>query len=152
VSGEREKVVTDWTSRPAKWAAVLFLGAVAGSGVGWSVWRGGTVVVPGRVVEERGNRAGVGDSGGGKGEQARAGGELGEGAAGGEGLGRGIDVNTAGQAELELLPGIGPALARRIIEDREANGAFERVEDLDRVSGIGPKTVERLRGLVRVGP
>lgn len=135
-------VVTDWTSRPAKWAAVLFLGAVAGSGVGWSVWRGGTVVVPGRVVEERVNRAG-----GAVNER-----EVGEASKAGDGLGRGIDVNTAGQAELELLPGIGPALARRIIEDREANGAFERVEDLDRVSGIGPKTVERLRGLVRVGP
>lgn len=50
-----------------------------------------------------------------------------------------------------MLPGVGPALADRIIADREANGAFATVGDLDRVKGIGPRMLERLRGLVRVG-
>ena len=58
--------------------------------------------------------------------------------------GRRIDVNTAGIAELERLPGVGPALAQRIVDDRRHRGSFQTVEDLSRVSGIGPKTVEAL--------
>lgn len=58
-----------------------------------------------------------------------------------------IDVNSASAAELELLPGIGPTLAQRIVEDRERNGPFATVEDLDRVSGIGPRTIEKLKEL-----
>jgi len=49
-----------------------------------------------------------------------------------------------------MLPGIGPALAARIIEDREKAGAYRSVEDLDRVKGIGPRTIEKLRELVCV--
>ncbi|MBK7405464.1 MAG: helix-hairpin-helix domain-containing protein [Phycisphaerales bacterium] len=60
------------------------------------------------------------------------------------GVARRINVNTAGAAELDLLPGIGPALASRIIADREAHGPFRSLDDLDRVSGIGPKTVAKL--------
>ncbi len=56
-----------------------------------------------------------------------------------------IDLNSATAAQLEMLPGIGPAKARAIVEDRTRNGAFGSVEALDRVVGIGPKTVERLR-------
>lgn len=56
-----------------------------------------------------------------------------------------IDVNTASAAELELLPGIGPAMAARIIEDRQANGLFASLDDLDRVRGIGPRTIDNLR-------
>lgn len=59
-------------------------------------------------------------------------------------------MNTAGQGELELLPGIGPALAKRIIEYRTTKGAFKRVDDLDAVKGIGPKILERLRAQVTV--
>lgn len=59
-----------------------------------------------------------------------------------------IDINTATAAEFELLPGIGPTLAQRIVGDRNANGKFKDVNDLDRVRGIGPRTVERLRDLV----
>ena len=57
-----------------------------------------------------------------------------------------VNLNTAPQGELEALPGIGPALARRIVEARP----FRSVEDLDRVKGIGPKRLEVLRALVRV--
>lgn len=61
-----------------------------------------------------------------------------------------INVNTAGQGELELLPGIGPALAKRIIEHRTSKGGFRRIDDLDAVKGIGPKILERLRAQVTV--
>lgn len=61
-----------------------------------------------------------------------------------------ININTAGAAELELLPGIGPALAKRIIDHRAKHGRFRRIDDLDAVSGIGPKTMERLRPLIKV--
>lgn len=61
-----------------------------------------------------------------------------------------VNINTATRAELELLPGIGPSLAQRIIEHREKFGAFHSVDELDRVKGIGSKILERLRTLVRV--
>lgn len=61
-----------------------------------------------------------------------------------------IDVNTALASDLELLPRIGPQLAARIVEDRDRAGPFHSVEDLARVRGIGPRTVERLRPLVTV--
>ncbi len=61
---------------------------------------------------------------------------------------RRIDVNAAAAEELERLPGIGPALAARIVSDREAHGAFGRVEELSRVPGVGPGTVERMRDYI----
>jgi competence protein ComEA len=63
-----------------------------------------------------------------------------------------IDVNRAGWVELALLEGIGETLARRIVADREQNGPFASVEDLRRVRGIGPKTLDRIRPRVRVSP
>lgn len=56
-----------------------------------------------------------------------------------------INVNTADAELLTELPGIGPSRAQAIIEDREANGDYESANDLTRVSGIGPATVERLK-------
>ncbi len=61
-----------------------------------------------------------------------------------------MNVNTATQAQLELLPGVGPALAQRIIADREKNGRYTAIEQLDRVKGIGPKTIEKLRPHIRL--
>lgn len=62
-----------------------------------------------------------------------------------------VDINRASAAELEMLPGIGPALAARIVEERSRTGPFARVEDLDRVRGIGARTIEKLRPYVVVG-
>lgn len=59
-----------------------------------------------------------------------------------------INVNTADAELLAELPGIGPSRAAAIIEEREANGAFDSVEDLKRVSGIGPATVDRMQDQV----
>lgn len=59
-----------------------------------------------------------------------------------------IDVNVATTAELESLPGVGPATATAIVTERERNGPFLDVDDLDRVPGIGPTKIEALRGLV----
>ena len=61
-----------------------------------------------------------------------------------------IDINTAGVAQLMSLPGIGEAIAKRIITFREEHGPFRRVEDLMRVKGIGEKSLERLRPLLTV--
>jgi competence protein ComEA len=63
-----------------------------------------------------------------------------------------LDLNQAGPADLELLPGIGPSLARRIVEDRERSGAFGSTQDLRRVRGIGDRTLARLRALLSVSP
>lgn len=56
-----------------------------------------------------------------------------------------INVNNADVELLAELPGIGPSRADAIIEEREMNGAFKSAEDLARVSGIGPATVDRMR-------
>ncbi len=56
-----------------------------------------------------------------------------------------LDPNTAEMPELIQLPGIGPALAGRIVESRRADGQFIDHNDLMRVRGIGPKTLDRIR-------
>jgi competence protein ComEA len=56
-----------------------------------------------------------------------------------------VDVNRAYWPELIQLPGIGPTLAQRLVDERAQNGAFRNFEDLSRVSGIGPRTLERIR-------
>lgn len=67
-----------------------------------------------------------------------------------EGASATVDLNRASPVELEALPGIGPALAARIIASREAEGRFGSVDELLRVPGIGPALLERLRPAVRV--
>jgi competence protein ComEA len=61
-----------------------------------------------------------------------------------------VNLNSADEGALDTLPGVGPAIAGRIIEWREANGRFASVDDLLSVSGIGPKMLESLRDLVTV--
>lgn len=61
-----------------------------------------------------------------------------------------LNVNRATAAELEKLPGIGPTLAARIVAYRAEHGPFRAVDELVRVPGIGPKTLEGLRDLVTV--
>lgn len=60
-----------------------------------------------------------------------------------------ININQADAETLSRLPGIGPALAGRIIDFRESNGPFSSAEELEQVSGIGPVLVKRLRDLVQ---
>lgn len=62
-----------------------------------------------------------------------------------------ININTATVEQLDTLPGIGPAIAQRIIDDREANGLFSTIEDLKRVSGIGDKKYSNLADSICVG-
>ncbi|HRQ24049.1 MAG TPA: ComEA family DNA-binding protein [Anaerolineales bacterium] len=57
---------------------------------------------------------------------------------------------TASSAELQTLPGIGPALAQRIIDYREENGAFTTIEEIMDVSGIRPATFERIKDMITV--
>lgn len=59
-----------------------------------------------------------------------------------------INVNTASTPELEILPGIGPSLASKIIEYREAHGRFNVPDDLLAVPGIGPAKLEEIRDLI----
>jgi competence protein ComEA len=60
-----------------------------------------------------------------------------------------LNINAATAEELEALPGIGPALAGRIIAYREQNGNFTSMADLDAVEGIGPSLIGQLEGLIR---
>ncbi|MDO5727068.1 MAG: helix-hairpin-helix domain-containing protein [Bowdeniella nasicola] len=61
-----------------------------------------------------------------------------------------IHLNRANASELETLPGIGPALAARIVAHREQHGAFQAVEELTEVSGIGPAIIANIGDLVVV--
>lgn len=64
---------------------------------------------------------------------------------------RPLDLNRATVAELARLPGVGPSLARRILEERERRGRFDSLEALRQVMGVGPKKLAALRDLVTVG-
>jgi competence ComEA-like helix-hairpin-helix protein len=63
-----------------------------------------------------------------------------------------LDVNRASALDLAQLPGVGPALAARIVTARERDGPFTTVEDLRRVRGLGRVTFDRLRALVTAEP
>jgi competence protein ComEA len=62
-----------------------------------------------------------------------------------------VNLNTASVAQLEGLPGIGKAMAERIVEYRQKNGSFKKAEDLMNVRGIGEKNFLKLKALVTVG-
>ncbi|AKU19054.1 competence protein ComEA [Luteipulveratus mongoliensis] len=61
-----------------------------------------------------------------------------------------VNLNTADEAGLDGLPGVGPVIAQRIVQWRTENGRFTSVEELSEVSGIGDKLMEQLRPLVSV--
>ncbi len=62
-----------------------------------------------------------------------------------------VNINTATQAQLETLPGIGAKAAQRIIEFRQKNGGFKKPEDLMNVKGVGEKSFLKLKPLITVG-
>lgn len=66
-------------------------------------------------------------------------------------LGQPLDINRATADELRLLPNIGSALARRIVDYRQQHGPFSSMQALTAVRGIGARTVSKLEGLVSVG-
>ena len=59
-----------------------------------------------------------------------------------------VNINTADSPALESLPGIGPALAQRVIDYRQEHGPFAQIEDVMDVSGIGPATFEKMQDLI----
>jgi competence protein ComEA len=63
-----------------------------------------------------------------------------------------INLNSATAAELEALPGVGPAMALRIVEYRQKNGGFKKLEDLMHVKGVGEKTFLKLKALITIAP
>ena len=63
-----------------------------------------------------------------------------------------LNINYADEEELQVLPGIGPVLAKKIVDYRVKNGYFQSVQNLIEVQGIGPKTLERMKGLITVKP
>lgn len=63
-----------------------------------------------------------------------------------------VNLNTASSADLAKLPGVGPATAARILEYRQKNGAFKKVEELMNIKGIGEKSFLKLKALVVVTP
>jgi len=63
-----------------------------------------------------------------------------------------IDVNEADWPEISQLPGIGETLARRIVDSRATEGPYVDVDELQRVRGIGPKTLERIKPYLRPVP
>jgi competence protein ComEA len=111
----------------------------------------GETEVPAELPVDGGSGAGagaaVGAAGGGGGGGADAGGA---GAGADAGSGAVVDLNTADATTLETLPGIGPALAQRILAWREEHGGFRSVEDLLEVSGIGDARFAELQDRVRV--
>ena len=67
-----------------------------------------------------------------------------------KGVNKKVNINIANQSELETLPGIGESIASRIIEYREQNGKFQKIEDLQNVKGIGDSKFAKIKDLVTV--
>ncbi len=61
-----------------------------------------------------------------------------------------ININTADEQELQNIKGVGPAIAKRIVDYREQNGAFTAIEELKKVRGIGNKTFEKMKDTITV--
>ena len=63
-----------------------------------------------------------------------------------------VNLNTANAAQLEALPGIGPKTAARIVEYRQKNGGFKKIEELMNVRGVGEKSFLKLKHFITVTP
>jgi competence protein ComEA len=63
-----------------------------------------------------------------------------------------VNINTATQAQLESLPGVGVKAAARILEYRQKNGNFKKIEELMNVKGIGEKSFLKIKALITVTP
>ncbi|MEO0511298.1 MAG: ComEA family DNA-binding protein [Planctomycetota bacterium] len=144
----------DWTNGPAKWAAVVVLSATGVAGLAYSIIKEvpprrpeRVVSVPIKAANEPADQADISAGAAVTGSEAER--ETTPPEAPASPFAQTVDVNTATAAELDLLPGIGPARAAAIIESRETKGPFRSVDDLQRVSGIGPKTAEKLSPYVR---
>ena len=124
--------------------ALFFLAAVALLGAGTRVWRGRHVAVDttglARQLEEVDGLSGrrVGRSAN-KPRPTRQ--------PVGPPTRQPVNLDTAPAEEIETLPGIGPALARRIVKDRDANGPFGCLAALDRVKGVGPALMVKIDSL-----
>jgi competence protein ComEA len=133
----------------AKWAAVGVLGALSAGGLAWTVWsRPVAVTAEPRAIVQPATRQGVAHVT--LKEDAEAPGDGAASTVSVATLTKRINLNSATQAELELLPGVGPALASRIIVHRTEHGAFASVDRLDDVKGIGPAKLAKIRPLVCV--
>jgi competence protein ComEA len=108
-----------------------------------------TETEPGSGVEPDGAAAGYGNNGAGQvnngaGQMNNSAGQADDAAA------RLININTADEATLQTLPGIGAAKAASIVRYREANGGFSSIEEIKKVSGIGDITYENIKGCITV--
>lgn len=68
----------------------------------------------------------------------------------GKGLGGMVNINTADKSTLDTLPGVGPALAERILEYRQTNGYFTEIEDLKKVPGVGTSKFEKMKDKITI--
>jgi competence protein ComEA len=126
-------------------AAGGFLGDAAPAALNLArvVEDGEQVVVP--TTAEVAAGAAAGSPGGGAGAAG-----AGAAAGGAAAVGGKVNLNTATAAQLDALPGVGPATAAKIVADRETNGQFRSPDDLMRVPGIGAKKYDALKDLVTV--
>jgi len=151
VQPTRRELLADWTRSAAKFAAIGALGVLSAIGISSSLLgrqpRPDLVARPATEVnpDERAATPRLAET-----PRAKAVPSKRQASDPAASISQPININTASLKELETLPGIGPALAARIIEDREQFGAYESVEQLDRVRGIGPRLMEKLRPLIRV--
>ena len=141
--------VNDWTRTPAAIAATILLAVLSVGGIAWSVNRtlqNDRSLATAPIDQQSQQDQQIQDDG----LESAAVDSVRDESTNTLSAVRLIDLNTASAGELEMLPSIGPATASKIIADREEHGNYETIEDLQRVSGIGPKTIEKIRSLTRV--